>query len=86
MKVEMKTPQEHLTSLRDQKIRLLKLNSEDSGVRLSAEELVREMTNFRIEHPEFASAIMHWEVELLNGFPGINPDGREKEAEASDAA
>ena len=76
MKVEMKTPQEQLTSFRQQKARLLKLNSSDRAVRQSVEKLVREMTNFRFEHPEFAETLMEWEVELLNNFPGINPDGQ----------
>jgi hypothetical protein len=73
MKVVMKTS-DVMANLRIQKAKLLKLSPSNAEVRREVEELVREMTRFRLENPAVANVVMEWEVELLDGFPGLDPD------------
>jgi hemerythrin len=74
MKTALNAPSQELIELRDRKVSLLKRNA--SSVK-EVEKLITEMGQFRTQHPQFAETIMKWEVELLDNFPGANPDGQQ---------
>lgn len=73
-------PSEELTGLRTRKNSLLRRNPADEQALKDAEQLVRELTSFRALNPKFAGVVNAWEVELLDNFPGANPDGQSSEA------
>ncbi|OGN16571.1 MAG: hypothetical protein A3C88_01680 [Candidatus Yanofskybacteria bacterium RIFCSPHIGHO2_02_FULL_50_12] len=78
MKAILKRPSTvELGELFKRKVALLKRGVNIDTVR-DARQLLKEMEDFRTEYPEHAGSLMNWEVELLDGFPGIEEQQRDR--------
>lgn len=84
METVLKVVPSQLSSFKERKVSLKRLkltrqenkelDSRSKQLLKDVEQLVRELTDFRFEHPEFAKPVMLMEIELLDAFPEANPD------------
>ena len=67
----MKTPKEELGRLLGRKSKIMRLSPRVHENMAQARRLLLDMEAFRLEFPEHAGDVMEWEVEIIEGFPGI---------------